>query len=179
MLARQSVGCASIFLFQEFDIDRMTYRYRNVTRLSGFTVIELVVTLMVIGVLAVAVLPRLQVETFEARGFHDQTLAMVRYAQKAAVAQRTSVFVNSHAGSRTICLTYAADAACSGGTGVLNPADGAWFRKVAPDSVSLSTASFAFSGLGVPVPNAAVTINVVGDGQTRTITVERETGYVH
>ncbi len=148
---------------------------------DGFTLIELVVILIIIGVLAVAVLPRLADQSaFEARGFYDQALSMARYGQKVAIAQHTDVFFNADVASNTICLTYVADAGCTNPGGVANPADGKKFSKTAPSDISLSASvSFSFSALGKPNPDAAVSFGIVGDGMTRTVTVERETGYVH
>ena len=148
---------------------------------NGFTLIELIVVVIITGVLAVAVIPRfVDKQTFEARGFYDQALAMLRYAQKVAIAQRTTVFVNADAVSNKLCLTYVADANCTNLTGVLNPADQTKFSKTAPSGITFSASvAFSFSPLGKPNPDAAVSLNIVGDGMTRTITVERETGYVH
>lgn len=146
---------------------------------AGFTLIELILVMILVGILAFAALPRfLAKSTFDARGFYDQSAAMLRYAQKTAIAQRREVFVNITGSA--ICLTYAADAACSGGNNVLNPADQQAFRKSAPAGVSFGAAlSFSFNALGRPNPNVAYVVNINGDGITRTITVERETGYVH
>lgn len=146
----------------------------------GFTLVELVVILIIVGVLAVAAIPRFfDRQSYDARGFYDQALSMARYGQKVAIAQHTDVFFNA-AASNTICLTYVADAGCSNLTGVINPTDGNKFSKAAPAGVTLTApVSFSFSALGRPVPDAAVSFGIVGDGMTRTITVERETGYVH
>ena len=66
----------------------------------GFTLIELIMVIVMLGVLAVFAAPRmLNSGDFNARGFHDETLSLLRYAQKAAIAQR-----------RTVCVTFSASA---------------------------------------------------------------------
>jgi MSHA pilin protein MshC len=152
---------------------------------TGFTLVELVVVIIITGILAIAVVPRLlDRKTFEARGYYDQALSMTRYAQKIAVAQRRNIFVN--VSGNTMCLTYdVADATCAfavaDARNVKNPADQSRFSKTAPAGVTLAPAGFpfSFSGLGKPTPDSAVSLGVTGDGVVRMINVERETGYVH
>ncbi|MGS0743395.1 pilus assembly FimT family protein [Glaciimonas sp. GG7] len=153
------------------------------TRRNGFTLIELVMVLVITGVLAVVAIPRMiDRKVFDMRGFYDQTMAMLHYAQKTAIAQRTHVFVNIV--GNTLCLTYVADITCSDANPldiVLNPGDGQKFSRTAATGITLSTtaSSFYFSALGKPSPDAQVQLTISGDGITRIITVERETGYVH
>jgi MSHA pilin protein MshC len=147
----------------------------------GFTLIELVMVMVLIGILAIAVLPRFfDRNTFDARGYFDQSISMVRYAQKLAIAQRRDVFVNVSIAGTSICLTYTADTTCS--TPVINqvvsPDERTWFRKPAPSGMSFAGgSSFSFNALGQP--SSGQTINFTGDGVTSKITVESETGYVH
>jgi len=144
---------------------------------KGFTLVEMVVVIVIVGVLALAVIPRFVGRVgFDARGFFDETQAMLRYGQKVAVAQHTNVFVRLNAGTVELCY----DAGCA--TRVLNPADQAAFTKTAPSGVNIvsSAAAFSFSALGKPNPDAAVTLTITAAGEpVRTITIERETGYVH
>ena len=149
--------------------------------------IELVMVMVLVGILAAAAIPRfVGLQSFSARGFFDQTVTMLRYAQKVAIAQRRDVFVNIDASTGNICLTYVADALCSNlASALINPADQKRFLKTVPAGGTFGTSlSFSFSALGRPSQNNALLLNpllvtVSGDGVTNTITVERESGYVH
>ena len=156
--------------------------------LAGFTLIELIMVMILVGILSVTIMPRFANKSaFEGRGFVDQSLTMVRYAQKVAIAQRTNVFVNINA--TTICLTYVADANCASTTQsekvfALSPmplaSDQSWMKKNAPTgSAFVTPISFSFSALGKPSLASTTVINMTVDSAAQTMTVERETGYVH
>lgn len=142
----------------------------------GFTLIELIVVIAIIAIVAVVALPRLQDQGFKERGFHDETLAVLRYAQKAAVAQRRTVCVAASASSIALTIAGAAgDTTCN--TNLAGPSGGSPYTVTAPSGVSYSAfASFTFSSLGQP-SGGAKTFQVSGVADS--ITVEAETGYVH
>ena len=151
-------------------------------RTAGFTLVELVTTLIVVGILAAFAIPRFVGRTgFESRGFYDQAQGIVRYAQKIAIAQRQSppkppVFVVITASQIRVCY----DAGCA--TPVNDPTTGAALVVNAPSGVTLSPATFSFSGSGVPSIGAQLAINVNSTGVgdiNRTFFVEAQTGYVH
>jgi MSHA pilin protein MshC len=143
----------------------------------GFTLVELVVTISILGLMAAVLMPRFAGrDTFASRGFHDEAQSVVRYAQKMAIAWRRPVFV-------CITATTVSAGTVSGcGTLLVHPATGAALTATAPSGVTLTPASFGFDGAGRPSPNAQVTIaftsGIAGD-PARQIVVEAETGYVH
>lgn len=147
---------------------------KNGRRSRGFTLVELIVIIVIVGIVALIAAPRFFARAdYDARRFHDMALSAIRYGQKAAIARHADIFVVATAGTVSLCY----DAACA--SAVPNPADGNAFTIAAPGGVAITAAGFSFNALGQPSPNAQVTLNVTGDGNTRQIVVERETGYVH
>jgi len=141
---------------------------------TGFTLVELIVVIVLVGFVALIAAPRFFSQpTFDAARFHDTAISAIRYGQKVAVAQRANVFVIAGSGSVALCY----DAACA--STVKSPADNAAFTVAAPSGIGITTASFNFNPLGQPNPNTALTLTISGDGTSRQIVVERETGYVH
>lgn len=151
----------------------------SVERVRGFTLIELIMVLVLLGVLAVFLAPRLNTKDFEARGFHDETLAFLRYAQKTAIAQRRTVCVGFTASTATLSFDpNAGTANCtqslrgpSGPDQISAPAGTAYLGQPA--------AALRFNPLGQPSQAVAMQVALSGTPIGPTITVEAETGYVH
>ena len=141
----------------------------------GFTLAELVMVLVIVGVLAVAAMPALFSRlTFDTRRFADQVRAAMQYAQKVAVAQRRNVCVTVTATSLSLTQGTSAGAACS--AAVFDVSTGSDFVLNTPGSVSFSGAStITFDALGQTA--SAATVTVTGD-QSIPINVEAVTGYV-
>jgi MSHA pilin protein MshC len=147
----------------------------------GFTLVELVTIMILIGILAVVALPRFDFALeFRDTAFRDRVAASLRYAQKSAVAKRRMVCATVAANS----LTLTVDAAFGAGT-CANPMAG-------PDGANpAATATGAgFVAVVGPLyfqPSGVVTSNAAGttlanftltvSGQTP-ITVTGATGYV-
>jgi MSHA pilin protein MshC len=126
----------------------------------GFTLVELITIMVIVGILAVAAMPRFfEVSTFENRGSADQVKSMLRFAQKTAIAQRRNISVTISTAATPDCTTTLT---------------GASLTCQVKSTVATTTASFnALGQLTSPAPPAAVTV-----GGT-IITIEAETGYVH
>jgi len=142
---------------------------------AGFTLVELVVTIGILSIVAAVAAPRFfQKSTFDSRGFYDKSVAVVRLAQKTAIAWRRPVFV---------CITASqviAGTAAGCGTRLTYPVNGAPAVETAPAGVTLNSVEFSFDGLGSPSVGAVVinfTSTIAGD-PARQITIAANTGYV-
>jgi MSHA pilin protein MshC len=166
---------------------------------SGFTTIELVVVIVVMGILAAVIAPRLDLLSgFDERGFHDQLKASLQYARKAAVAARHPVCVSVTSGTGSAAnAAFKIDPVDPDSVATINctttlalpaPPHGCIAGSVcAPSGVALalgagSAASFAFDPLGRPVDMGkvaigTVTLNITGSGGY-TLAVQNETGMV-
>lgn len=149
---------------------------------SGFTLIELVVIIVIIGALALVAIPRFTgKDSFDSRGFYDKAAAVVRAAQKTAVAWRTNVFV-CVTGTQ---VTVGRPSSCA--TPLTNPVTSAPMIEPVPSGVTLSAVTFGFDGLGRPVDSAGVPLaaattitlstTITGD-IARQIVVQPQTGHV-
>ena len=151
-------------------------------RAAGFTLPELVATMVVIGILAAVAVPRFVTRNeFDVFGFTEQTRQALRFAQKSAIAKRRQVCVTIAGNSLSLTFASAFGGGCD--TPVLNPAGNPApapdqnYRQAAPSGITLSAASFNFDALGRP--SAAQSLGVSGGSATQIIVVEAETGYVH
>jgi MSHA pilin protein MshC len=145
-------------------------------RASGFTMVELIMVIVILGILSVVAIPRMDTSGYRALQFHDQTVAALRYAQKTATSHRRMVcvaFTNSPPETKVaLTIDHDKSGACDGH--VLPLPDG---------SPSVSTTSAAFDSLpadfnfGTDGTAVDPRIDIDIDGQTR-ITVVGATGHV-
>ena len=138
---------------------------------KGFSLIELVVVIVMLGVLAAVIFPRLNLTSFQQTGFFQQALSAIRHAQKLAVSSRCDVAVVINAGGCT--LSWSGTPAGCPNTVINNIASG--------------LANFCANGTAEGTPTATITFDNIGrpDAEktivfgSRTLRVEAETGFAH
>lgn len=144
---------------------------------GGFTLIELVMVIAILAIIAVVALPRLlDRQIFDSRGFSDQTISTLRYAQKAAVSQRRTVCVAFTATTVTLKIASSAGVA-SCDIDLASPSGPSPYTIIANSGVSFASVptGFQFNALG----QASIAQTMSVTGASGTITVEQDTGYVH
>jgi len=142
------------------------------TRMIGFTLVELIMTMVIIGIIAVVAVPRFSDNNvFQSRGFADQVLASLRYAQKVAIARHSNVCANYSTSPNRLTLMMTVTTSCD--TALSFSSGNSYIEAPSGVTFSMSAASIIFDALGRPTPPATATVG------TTAIIVEAETGYVH
>jgi MSHA pilin protein MshC len=146
---------------------------------KGFTLVELVITILLVGILAAVGGSRFMViGDFNERFFLDETLGAIRYAQKLAVVTGCTTQVDFSASG----FSVEQRASCASGSftqSVPHPGNGSpTYTGVAPNGISVSSDvdPLAFDALGRALDGSTTSDASITVG-SRSIAVAGETGF--
>jgi MSHA pilin protein MshC len=159
-------------------------------RIRGFTLIELTMVLVVVGILSVVVLSRFHTPTETTVSIEADHLARdIRHMQALAMTWGQTLRLTPAGASYSVtCASGSATPPCNGVFPVNDPAvtDEAGnpaFTRTLKESVTVAGAAIDLDALGRPVAagalfNGDTTYTLTGGTQTSTVTVARLTGFV-
>lgn len=146
----------------------------------GFTLVELVTLITILGIISVSALPKLfNYSVFQERGFFDEALNALRYAQKLAVATGCNVQVVTGGNQYQLWRPGASDRSqCTSTTAsqftlaVIRPGTTSNYQG-SQSGVTVTNSTLYFSAKGSASSNATLTVG------SRTISVVQNTGFVY
>lgn len=163
-------------VLQERPADAARYR----CRCRGYTIVEVVLVIVILAVLATVAGPRFfNNSAFDERGYYDELVSALRYAQKVAVASGCRVRVNIAATTFSLAQQAATGGHCDP-TDASYPlpvrlSTGELMSGTAPDGVSAApTMSLVFDALG----RTNLASNQVFTVGARALTVQADSGLV-
>jgi len=154
---------------------------RRLSRQTGFTLVELIMTIVILGILSATALPKFfDLSAYRQRTFFDDTLAAIRYAQKLAVATGCNVQVAIAANQFELKRPGATDRSqCASTTAgdftqaVIRPGSGEVSYQGSQSGIAVSAATVYFTAKG----DASAGLDIAVDSSK--ITIVKDTGFVY
>ena len=148
------------------------------TAFRGFTLIELIAAILIIGILAALAGPTFfDTLPFTERGYADEVASAMRTAQKIAVASGSTVSFSIDANGYRVTQRAAQSTSCTAPwPNAVTLSDGSTLAGTSPTGVTVGSTQFAFDANGNVCGGAAVAVTI--GSKPFTVTVQSAGGLV-
>jgi prepilin-type N-terminal cleavage/methylation domain-containing protein len=140
---------------------------------QGFTIIELVMVIVIMGALSAVAFSKFSRDAFDVASASGELVQAIRYAQDKSMN-------HSGANNYRIAINASGYTVTQSGVAIPHPVTGAAnYTRVWSDISLAPAAMISFDGYGNPVGlGAPLTITVSKGGESDSVTVENVTGFV-
>ena len=160
-------------------------RFKVTTRFSGFTLIELIATMLILSVVAVTVSMRWGASDATISYQADLLARNLRHVQMLAMTWGQSLrMTGAGASYSVVCVAASPSPPCNTSPGpVIDPATGNAFTVTLSNNITVSATAVDIDSLGRPLSAGALlttarVFTLSGAGQTWSVTVAPITGFV-
>ncbi|NOY72775.1 MAG: type II secretion system protein [Gammaproteobacteria bacterium] len=155
-------------------------------RTMGFTMIELILVMVLLGILSVSAISRFSLASFESATAAGELVEAIRYAQTMSMTHTGQDIDGDNstdyyqivisASGYTVSQRRSSDGVASQ---IVNPLSNASsYTRNWSNVILAPTITILFDGSGAPNLGATQTISVTVGSDTRTITIEEITGFI-
>ena len=138
---------------------------------NGFTLIEMIMVIVIMGALSVVAIAKFDRDSFEAEAVINEVIQAIRYAQSKSMS-------NTGANNFQIAIAANGYSVTQNGVAILHPVSGVSGYSKTWSDVTLSPAmTIVFDGYGDPGLGSNTTFTVTKGSDSRSFTVEAITGF--
>lgn len=144
---------------------------KHLPMMKGFTFIELIMVIILLGVLSVTAVGRFNNHSFESAKVAGELISAIRYAQEMSM-------VNTGVDAYQVAITTTGYTVSQNGADVRNPTNNESTYVSSWTNVTLSPAvTISFDGVGEPNIASTQTITITVGSDSRDVIIENVTGF--